>query len=345
MTYITQQKAIIQTPVIISASRSTDIPAFYAQWFMNRLRAGHVVWYNPFNRKPTTISFEKTKVIVFWSKNPIPLIPYFQELDQRGIHYYIQFTLNDYEREGFEPNVPPLAERIKTFQYIAEALGKERVIWRFDPLMLTPELTPRQLLARIWHIGNSLKGYTNKLVFSFVDILAYRKVQQNLIKRTNCFAKENITSAEITSKQRQELIDGLVKLRDNWQANGWDIELATCAEQIDLEAYGIKHNHCIDGKLIEQIWHDDYELIYYLRTGTLHQADLFNPTPPLPASTKNLKDKGQRRACGCILSKDIGMYNTCPHLCVYCYANASPDIVQKNFARHDPSGESIIPSP
>ena len=92
-------------PVIISASRSTDIPAFYAKWFFNRLAKGYCVWYNPFNKKPMYISFKNTKAIVFWTKNPKPILPYLKELDARGIHYYFQVTLNDYVNEGFEPNV------------------------------------------------------------------------------------------------------------------------------------------------------------------------------------------------------------------------------------------------
>ena len=114
LTIITQSGQTIEAlaPVIISASRSTDIPAFYAKWFINRLRAGYCVWYNPFNQKPTYVSFANCKVVVFWTKNPKPLIPYLHELDERGIHYYFQFTVNDYEAEGFEPNVRPLTERI-----------------------------------------------------------------------------------------------------------------------------------------------------------------------------------------------------------------------------------------
>ena len=99
-------------PVIISASRSTDIPAFYADWFMNRLRAGYCVWYNPFNQKPMFISFAKTKVVVFWTKNPEPMMKHLLELDKMGIHYYFQVTLNDYVDEGFEPNVGSFAKRL-----------------------------------------------------------------------------------------------------------------------------------------------------------------------------------------------------------------------------------------
>ena len=117
-------------PVIISASRSTDIPAFFARWFMNRLAKGYCVWYNPFNQQPMYISFEKTKVVVFWTKNPKPIIEYLPELDRKGIHYYFQYTLNDYEAEGFEPNVPSIDERIETFKGLSTLIGKEKVIWR-----------------------------------------------------------------------------------------------------------------------------------------------------------------------------------------------------------------------
>lgn len=330
-------------PVIISASRSTDIPAFYAKWFINRLKAGYCVWYNPFNQQPMYISFKKTKVVVFWTKNPEPMIEYLPELDNRGIHYYFQVTLNDYEKEGFEPNVPSLQHRIDVFKRLSDRIGKERVIWRFDPLILTTQMTPRQLLSKVYHIGNQLKGYTDKLVFSFVDVGAYRKVQNNLIRETPYFTKDNVASAEPDSEKRMELVEGLAKLRNYWQQEGWNISLATCAESIDLESFGIEHNRCIDGELMEKLFCDDTELVYYLRTGELpEQGNLFKSTIDLPLERKNLKDKGQRKVCGCMISKDIGMYNTCRHLCVYCYANTSKELVLRNKDRHTDDSESII---
>jgi len=232
-------------PVIISASRSTDIPAFYAKWFFNRLAKGYCVWYNPFNKKPMYISFKNTKAIVFWTKNPKPILPYLKELDARGIHYYFQVTLNDYVNEGFEPNVPSVEQRVKTFKQLSDMVGKEKVIWRFDPLIVTPEITPRTLLAKVWKVGNMLKGYTDKLVFSFVDVLAYRKVQSNLIKEIGCFTKDNVESSELTLSQKTVIVDGLVKLRDIWKEQGWNIFLATCAEDLVLEQYGIEHIRCI----------------------------------------------------------------------------------------------------
>jgi hypothetical protein len=329
------EKVEAQAPVIISASRSTDIPAFYAEWFINRLRAGYCVWYNPFNQKPMYVSFKNCKVVVFWSKNPKPLIPYLKELDNMGIHYYFQFTLNDYENEGFEPNVPPLQERIETFKTLSEQIGKEKVIWRFDPLILTQSLSPRDLLTKIWNLGNQLKGYTDKLVFSFADIgNIYRKVQNNL-------KRENIPYIEFTKDSMIEIAEGLVKIRERWKSDGWNISPATCAEQIDLEQYDIEHNHCIDRELMNKIFYNDTDLMYYLSCGKLpDKKSLF--VNDIPDKFINLKDKGQRKICGCMISKDIGMYNTCSHFCVYCYANTSKETVEKNRKKFSTDSESII---
>lgn len=344
ITILKGQSVEAVAPIIISASRSTDIPAFYAKWFFERLKAGYVVWYNPFNQKPSYVSFEKCKVVVFWTKNPKPIIPYLHELDERGIHYYFQFTLNDYVNEGFEPNVSSLSDRIETFKQLSSIIGKERVIWRFDPLIVTQQLSSRNLLKKIWKVGNLLKGYTDKLVFSFIDIQGYRKVQNNLVKETSQFAKESIDSSEFTIAQMNEIADGLVKIRDRWQQEGWPISLATCAETIDLEKYGIEHNRCIDGELMKQIFSDDKDLLYYLNYGELPAPDSIFQADfgEIPLSPEKMKDKGQRKICGCMVSKDIGMYNTCRHLCVYCYANTSKELVLKNRSKHSDDSESII---
>lgn len=330
-------------PVIISASRSTDIPAFYAKWFFNRLAKGYCAWYNPFNiNQKMYISFARCRVIVFWTKDPKPILPYLHELDERGIHYYFQVTLNDYVREGFEPNVPSVAERVETFKQLSNMIGRERVIWRFDPLIITPNIGPRELLTRIWHVGNQLKGYTDKLVFSFVDVKAYRKVQNNLVKETMLFTKDDVENAEANHAQRIEIVEGLKKIREAWHKENWDVKMATCAEDIDLEKYGIEHNRCIDGELMKRIFADDKELVYYLHTLKWPEKDMFGEIPPIPNKTKNVKDTGQREICGCMVSKDIGMYNTCRHFCVYCYANTSKEAVLKNKYKHNDESESIV---
>ncbi len=152
--------ATVQCPVIISASRSTDIPAFYSDWFFNRLKKGYSAWTNPYNSTKINISYGRTKFIVFWSKNPRPLLGHLDTLDELGIGCYIQYTLNDYGDEGLEKGVPPLSQRIDTFRMLVDRLGKGRVIWRFDPLILTDRIDEDLLLRKIEAVGDALNGYT-----------------------------------------------------------------------------------------------------------------------------------------------------------------------------------------
>jgi hypothetical protein len=330
-----------QAPIIISASRSTDIPAFHSDWLINRLKAGYAIWYNPFNKKPYFVSFESARLFVFWSKNPKPLIPFLDEFDKRKINYYVQFTLNDYEAEKFEPGLPPLVERIETFHRLSEKIGKERVIWRFDPLIFTPRLSLDHLLKKIENIGNKLKHKTDKLVFSFVDVGAYQKVQNNLIRELSFFDRSSVLSSEPSLDQIQKIADGLKQLKKRWYDQGWSITLATCGESVDLKTdYGIIQNKCIDDDLIRSEFSHDQQLMQFVNKGetdTVYQQDLFEISQKV-----NIKDKGQRKECGCIFSKDIGMYNTCRHFCVYCYANTSRKSVENNFTKCFPTSESII---
>ena len=335
-------------PVIVSASRATDIPAFYADWFFYRLQKGYSAWINPFNNKKGYVSYQDTRFIVFWSKNPKPLLEHLDELDKRNIDCYIQYTLNDYEDDGLEKNVRPLAERIDTFKRLVERLGKERVIWRFDPLVLTEpggraDITTDVLLDKIERIGDQLKGYTEKLVFSFADIATYRKVKHNL-------KESNINYIEWNEPEMVDFAKRLVELNKKW-----GFTLATCGEKIDLP--GVVHNSCIDHDLIIRLAHRDKALMDYLDVTIIPiERDIFGSVE-LPAGAillddetaaiqkKKMPDKGQRAACGCMVSKDIGQYNTCPHQCEYCYANASKELATANWKRHqlDPHSELIVP--
>ena len=299
-------------PVILSASRATDIPAFYADWFMNRLRAGWFAWTNPFNPRQTQkVSTAKTRVIVFWSKHPAGLLPHLDELDRRGLHYGFQYTLNDYEAEGWEPHLPVLAERLALFRRLAERLGPERVVWRLDPLLLAERVGVSELLAKAGRLLAALGGHTRKLVFSFADLERYPAVQRNL-------AQAGLAAREFTRAQMREFAHGLAEL-----SRPHGLALATCAEKIDLAEFGIAHNRCVDGALLARLWPEDAALREYL------------------ASPAAKKDRGQRPACGCIASKDIGRYRTCPHLCAYCYANHSRAAVTRNFRAHRPDGAAI----
>ena len=211
-----------QAPVIISASRSTDIPAFYADWFFHRLKGGYSAWTNPFNGVKSFVSYEKCRFIVFWSKNPKPLLEHLDELKERNIGCYIQYTLNDYVKEGLEKGVPPLEERIDAFKRLVDKLGKGRVIWRFDPLILTDQIGLDDLLRNVENIGDQLLGYTEKLVFSYADIVLYKKVENNL-------KKSHVNYTEWTTAQMEEFAQRLSELNHKWH-----YQLATCGEKIDL---------------------------------------------------------------------------------------------------------------
>ena len=326
-------------PVVVSASRSTDIPAFYADWFLHRLEKGYSAWTNPFNGVKSYVGYADTKFIVFWSKNPRPLLNYLDELKKRGIGCYIQYTLNDYEEKGLERGVRPLAERIETFKLLVERLGKGAVVWRFDPLILTDKIDMDKLLRKIDNIGDQLRNYTEKLVFSFADIESYKKVKNNL-------QRSHINYSEWTHPQMIEFAKRLVELN---KSKGWNFELATCGEAADLD--GVEHNHCVDDRLMVRFGHHAPELLKYLGAEVKDPnfseslfAEFESTEIPEDAITladgryaiigQNNRDKGQRTACGCMKSKDIGEYNTCPHLCEYCYANSSKEAAVRNWNQH-----------
>jgi DNA repair photolyase len=342
-----QKRVPARAPIIISASRATDIPAFYTDWLIHRLEAGYAVWVNPFNkRQPFYVSFEAARLFVFWTKNPRPLMPRLDEFEKRDINYYFQFTLNDYESEQLEPRLPPLQERIRTFRELSDKIGRHRVIWRFDPLIVTPGLSVEHLLEKIASIGSRLMHKTDKLVVSFVDVTAYQKVQNSLIRELDLFDRSSVFSAEPSESQIRQIARGLEQLKTRWYRQGWDITVATCGESMDLKTdYGIVKNKCIDDDLIRRVFSHDQTLMRFVDYGetdpdTARQLEMF-ATP----GKVDLKDKGQRKACRCISSKDIGMYDTCPHFCVYCYANTSRHSVNRQFARHSKYGERLIDSP
>lgn len=325
----------MQAPVIVSASRSTDIPAFYADWFFYRLEKGYSAWTNPFNGVKSYISYENTRFIVFWSKNPEPLIPYLHILKERDIKCYIQYTLNDYEAERLE-KVPALSKRIDTFKRLVEQLGLGAVVWRFDPMILTDDISVDDLLRKVQNIGDQLEGYTEKLVFSYADIKTYRKVKANL-------EKSGIPYHEWEIGQMEEFASKLSEMNKN---RGWNFQLATCGEKIDIKQYGIEHNRCIDGDLITRLAWDDKALMDFMKVKiedvpppTLFgEAQLPEGAILLPLNhyfiSKHKKDQGQRPFCECMASKDIGEYNTCPHLCEYCYANTTKQLALHNWKQH-----------
>ena len=334
------QFADAQAPEIISASRSTDIPAFYADWFFERLKKGYSAWTNPFNGVKSYVSYGKARFIVFWSKNPKPLLEHLDYLKERNINCYLQYTLNDYDDERLEKGVPKVAERIETFKSLVNKLGKGHVIWRFDPLILTDTIDIDLLLKKIEGIATQLVGYTDKLVFSFADILAYRKVKANL-------EASHINYREWTIPEMDHFAARLSEMNKQW-----GFTIATCGEEINLDKYRIERNRCVDDDLMIRIAWQDAVLMKFLGVEIQEiEVGLFGgeaiPEGAIvldeghyAVKKKNNKDKGQRQFCGCIISKDIGEYNTCPHLCEYCYANSSKEAAIRNWQMHKKNPDS-----
>ena len=224
--------------MILSISRRTDIPAFYSEWMMNRIREGFVMVRNPMNYHAISkidLNPQVVDCIVFWSKNPKPLFKYLDELDQ-NYHFYFQYTINAYTKD-LEPNLPSLDERIENFIFLSKRYGKEKVIWRYDPIIITNQHTIKWHLQNFELIAKKLNGYVETCIYSFVDV--YDKNQKNLGK----VSMQNITKAQ--------MIDISSKL--NVIAKKFGIQLKTCCETIELSDLGIQHSCCIDKNLISEI--------------------------------------------------------------------------------------------
>ncbi len=283
--------------MIISASRRTDIPAFYSEWFMNRIRDGYLISRNPINRKPSKIILTPDVVdcIVFWTKNPIPMIPRLDEL--KDYMYYFQFTITPYGRD-IEKNIPDKRSVIiPAFQELSDKIGPDRIIWRYDPIFISDKYNVEYHMEAFTEIAEKLKGYTKKCVFSYIDNYAWINN-----------AMRNQGAREIGTKEMQDIA---VWVRDIAKANGMSV--ATCSERIDLGSLGIDHNACIDKDLIER-----------LTGGKVKNLK------------KYLEHDGQRDDCRCMISKEAGARNTCKNGCIYCYANDSSESLEKNISRYDP---------
>jgi len=318
-------------PLIISASRSTDIPALYAEWFFKRLHKGYMRWVNPFNQRTQYVSFENVRLIVFWSKNPAPIIPFLDILYKKRINYLFQYTLNDYESEALEPNLPSLQARIKTFIELSQRSGIERLLWRFDPLILTDTISPETLVKRVETIGEQVAGHVSRLTISFMT--HYAKVMRNM-------AACGFLPRQFDSEAIAVVAAGLQNL-----SRRWGIPVFSCAEPQSLDAYGIKHGACIDPYYIADIFRDDPVLRGFCSCGEeASQLDLL-AQDPRDTAMHPYRDPGQREHCRCIVSKDIGTYDTCTHFCAYCYANSSRNNVILNRKRITGSGDLLVDKP
>ena len=285
--------------MIISASRRTDIPGFFSQWFLQRLRAGSLLVPNPWNPKQVgkvRLSPDNVDCIVFWTKNARPMLDKLSAMDAMGYKYYFSFTITPYGRD-VEQNLPPKNEVMETFRELSDRLGPKRVDWRFDPIAVT-ERHPVQ-----WHFDafgrmcERLKGYTERCIINFVK--AYRHIAE-----------------------RVNELDGDVIVRIARGFAGIAAEhrlpLFNCTEKWDLREAGIQFSACIDKEKIESV---------------------------VGYSIGAKKDPGQPKICHCLESFDVGMYETCTHGCVYCYAQTNFRLTFRKAKRHDPGSPMLIGLP
>ena len=286
---------------IISASRRTDIPAFYAEWFMNRVRAGSASYPNPYSGEIHAVSLQADDVhsLVFWSKHYAPLLPHLAELDERGYRCVFQYTITGAPRQ-LEPHVPGWQEEVETLWALAERTSPRQVTWRFDPILFTKELDGEFYLARFGELAGLLEGAVERCAFSFATF--YPKVERQL-------KRAGIRYVDPPLAEKKDLVQKMAAV-----AARHGVSLYSCC-WADLVGGAVRQSHCIDGQLL---------------------AELF---PERPAVTER---RPTREGCGCTASRDIGMYDTCPYGCVYCYANRSHEAALRRHRAHDRQGELLV---
>ncbi|MDR2158920.1 MAG: DUF1848 domain-containing protein [Treponema sp.] len=282
--------------MIISVSRRCDIPRFRLDWFMDRLEMGFVETVNPFCaaqvrrvslRPDPADPAAGAEVLVFWTRDPRPLLARAEELEGRGIPFYVMVTLTGYPG-ALEPNVPDAETVCRAMEDLAEKIGPRRVIWRYDPVFLS------NLTDFFFHRENfaalvrSLRGKIRRVIISLYD--PYRGAERRLaaLGKSGVLRSSPCTGGE--GRPLPQVRDLLGMLAD--AARRADMEIQSCAEAEDLASLGIRAGACIDGELIRELWG--------IEAGG--------------------KDKNQRPHCRCTPAADIGKYGPCPAGCVYCYA-------------------------
>ena len=287
------------SPQVISVSRRTDIPSFYTEWFMNRIRAGYARYRNPFGGKMYEVSLKPEDVIafVFWSRNYGPMLPYLPHLDQLGYGGYFHFTITGFGNP-LELRAPPTQKVIGVFKSLADRYSPEHVLWRFDPMILSNKTPSEYIIEKFGSLARQLSGYTERCYTSFVDF--YNKTGRNLqilSKQGFCFYDPEIEEKVALTRQLAEI------------GKMYAIQIYACCESELLTVSGVKQAHCVDALLIH---------------------DLF------PEKFRKLKQTPTRKGCGCFASRDIGAYDTCIYGCLYCYANSSHQKALANYRQHNP---------
>lgn len=285
--------------MIINTGMRTDIPAFYTKWLINRIREGYVMVRNPYNPSQVTkysLSPRVVDLIAFCTKNPAPMLPHMEKLKPYGQYWFV--TITPYGKE-IEPHVPNKQKVMEDFKTLSKIVGINRIGWRYDPIFTDNKHTTEWHINQFRQMTETLSGYTNTCVISFIDI--YKKVERNFPEANPVTKEEKLTIGKTFIEIAKE----------------HNITIKPCAEGNDLEPYGADCNGCMTIQTFEQALQE---------------------TLKVPKQKKNQRNN----LCACLLGTDIGAYDTCGHLCKYCYANTDAALVKDNRNKHDPDSPFLI---
>lgn len=285
--------------MIIQTGMRTDIPAFYSEWLLNRIREGYVLVRNPYNQDQVTrysLSPDVVDLVTFCTKNPAPMLPHMEELKSYGQYWFV--TITPYGSD-IEPNVPDKEQVMEDFMKLSDIVGVDSVGWRYDPILVDETHTVDWHIEQFEQMAKCLSGYTKTCVISFIDI--YKKVERNFPE-----------AREVSKVDRIQIGKEFIRIADQY-----GMTIRPCAEGDDLEEYGADCSGCMTVNTYETALHCHLNV------------------PKRKSNQRN----GQ---CACLLGVDIGAYDTCGHLCKYCYANSDREAVKRNMLRHDPKSLFLI---
>lgn len=281
--------------MILMVSGRCDIVAFHTKWFMNRYKEGFVDVRNPFNPKLVSrINFDNVDLIMFCTKNPIPIVPYLKEID-KPILFHV--TLTSYNKD-IEPNVPDKKKVIEAIKEISKIIGNDNVYVRYDPILINDKYTVDYHIKAFDKLCKLLNGYTKHIIISFIDI--YKNVKNN---------SKYLNLKDMTDDDYKRI--GLSFSRS---ANDNGMSVQTCFEERDLTEFGFIKEDCLSRTLA------------YKMTGKIYKEQTIR----------------KEKKCHCVQMVDIGTYNTCRHLCKYCYANYDEKQVNNNIKKHNPNSSLLI---
>ena len=320
----------------ISASRKTDIPALYSEWFMQRIRAGYCHWTHPHTAQMQRISLmpEDCLAVVFWTRNPGPLLPHLDELTERGFKYYFFFTITGYPR-SLEPYALKLGESIKSFRALSERVGPDRAFWRYDPVLLSNATPVSYHIDRFGEIAKQLAGYTRQCTYAWY--LPFNHAQRNLAER-------QVVLRPLSDEDRHMLLSQMVKITDSH-----NMRLVSCFSDDCLRVPRIQMGGCIDLDILRELTgNPDLDLMPAAQFDEMLRGPQTRPS--VLASLRTLAGRARRTLmaetepshCRCVASIDIGSPDTCVFGCAYCFATRSGEAALQNYRAHDPADSILL---